>query len=366
MATRRRPTMTTRRAKRKSSIEDDDDEIKTKEVYEVGTINDPTLMDICTQAKVPFTGTLRDTCKTLVKKVVEKDSCATRQSLIYISELLQVAILPKTTKKNILTQLLLKLEDSSKSCDIKDKIISAAIVEIDKKVEEREEKVVEKSNLENVRSVETISTIIYNRKLTIVPVPENCLFKNREGQTVWKISSNGKRYSCMNCPFYFSTGTSNPGKNYADTWFPFGRVKESEPDGPYNKQVRGWLSKVVGLHNNKLLLNALKIKGVEIDEMLICFLEKFDNWWQVSVSAALPSGPNSVWVIHPEFVLLKHLALTNTYEWFSDTDLKNDRNIITQYVVADATATYETPEQVNGWLNINDALLYDQSYDRIT
>ena len=363
---------TRRRPKRKSS---DDDEIKTEEVYEPGTINDPTLMKICTQAKVPFTKTLRDTCKTLVKKVVEKNRCATRQSLEYIANLLQVTILPKVTKKSILTQLLVDLEDPSKSCDIKEEIISAAIVEIGEKVEKQEEKIVQESNLINIKSEKTIAVADYeyqmSHPITIVPVPKKDFFSNRDKVGTWTnhlgrdLGMGTGQITCKNCAFYFSTGQSNPGKNFPETWFPFGRSKTTEPS-KYNTSPKGWIHKMVCLHDNPKFIKALESRGIQINSNLMTFLEKFSHWWQVGVSAALPSGPNSVWLVHKEFIFLKHLALTTTYYDSYDLVLKDkgESDIITQYVLSDEEKrVFTQPQDLNLWLKEKDALCYRDEAD---
>ena len=91
------------------------------------------------------------------------------------------------------------------------------------------------------------------------------------------------------------------------------------------------------------------------------FLEKFSHWWQVGVSAALPSGPNSVWLVHKEFIFLKHLALTTKYDEFYESKLKDkeEDNIITQYVLNDEEKrVFTEPQDLNIWLKEKDALCY--------
>lgn len=224
---------------------------------------------------------------------------------------------------------------------------------------EREEKIVRESISQNVIESNTISCITFksmpiDRFMTIVPVPKYQLYSGK-----WMPSGGAfSRYiKCANCPFYYSSGTSNEGKNFPQMWFPFLRIREIGPSR-FVTQDRGWIEKAWGLNNSRYLKESLIKMGITVDEFILNFLEKFSHWWQVSISAALPSGPDCLWSSHKELAKLKAIAIEYDLDMEKNppTLVKNPK-IVTKYNVPECEGTkLSQPEQINQWLTNHNAL----------
>jgi hypothetical protein len=88
-------------------------------------------------------------------------------------------------------------------------------------------------------------------------------------------------------------------------------------------------------------------------------LEKFSHWWQVSISAALPSAPDALWNTHPELIALKPIALSYDYYWSPDKGydyFTENSKIVKIYGVPECSRQLSEPEQVNAWLRELNAL----------
>jgi len=220
----------------------------------------------------------------------------------------------------------------------------------------------------------TISSIKYItnpiRTFTIVQVPESAFNRSVKPST-WSYdgSSHIFRPTSKNCPFYLSSGTSNE-VNFPNVWFPFLRIKETE-DRKFYDQDRGWIHKSSMLTNSRVFKNAFyqlfKDKfGEDIEtkykNTFIAFFEKFSHWWQVSISSTMDVGANSLWNHDPFLLKVKILALEYSFELYPRDNIthfkpRNEDEKITRYIIKDIEAEYNLPEDVNGWLDRNDALI---------
>lgn len=146
---------------------------------------------------------------------------------------------------------------------------------------------------------------------------------------------------CKNIGFYLSSGTSNE-TNFPGMWFPFTCV---EPVG--------WIRKEKGLDLffRRYWLENKDIFGVKIVQK---FLEKFAHFWQVRISAGMPSDPDSLWNKIPAMIKLKEFALTHVYNERTRTIEKTDIPPV-YYILPDcAQKRFETTEQ--GYIQVNDFL----------
>jgi hypothetical protein len=228
-----------------------------------------------------------------------------------------------------------------------------------------EQKIVEDSIRKNVVTAKTIAVCDFvsdqdgrSRPLTIVPVPKNAF--NNKGAWLPSGGVTTGFHKCVNCGFYFSSGVSNV-VNFTGIWFPFIRVKE-KPAKYSQDMARGWIHKSYNLSTAKDFLTLLSRQfGIEITEFLKVFLEKFSHWWQVQISAGLPSAPYSLWNTHVELIKLRSVALQYDYFAFPDRGQKPfmaNPKIVKEWIVPELprNAKFTTPEEVNGWLQRNGAL----------
>ena len=215
----------------------------------------------------------------------------------------------------------------------------------------------------------TISTVMYEssapRLLTIVKVPANMFYSS-----VWKYDGSTylfRRPSCLNCGFYLSTGTSNE-TNFQNVWFPFLRVQENEKGVDYATQERGWIHKATMIQNSgrfkdnfyKLFKQKYNIDiETEYKNTFMSFFEKFSNWWQVSISAALDTNADCMWNHDPFLLKIKILALEYDFDLNPRDDntyfIRNNKKI-TRYQIVNPSSTYTRPEDINKWLSDNNAL----------
>lgn len=220
---------------------------------------------------------------------------------------------------------------------------------------------------------ETKSTVYYHsgeheptRLFTIIDVPRYAFYNN-----TWLYcgSPDQTRRRCTRCAFYLSTGTSND-VNFPNIWFPFLRMKENENN--MSSMKRGWINKSQGLVNpyaetekpftrqfSKKFRQFFKEKYNEDINQYIntfkYFFEKFSHWWQVSISAALDTNADSGWNNDPFLLKIKILVLQYDYLYFENEFVpRND--IIKRYLVRNPRHELTTPEEVNNWLQTNDAL----------
>jgi len=220
----------------------------------------------------------------------------------------------------------------------------------------------------------TISSIKYitnpTRILTIVKVPETT-FNTSEKPSTWSYdgSSDVFRPTCKNCPFYLSSGTSNE-VNFPNVWFPFLRIKETK-NRKYFNQPRGWIHKSTMLCNSRRFKNAFyQLFKDKFDEDIepkskntfITFFEKFSHWWQVSISCVLDVDPSSLWNHDPFLLKVKLLAIEYSFELNPRDDIthfkpRNEDEKITRYIINDIEDEYNIPEDINEWLDRNDALI---------
>jgi hypothetical protein len=162
--------------------------------------------------------------------------------------------------------------------------------------------------------------------------------------------------SCTHCGFYRSTGTSNTAKNFPEIWFPFLRVKESLT-GLRDEMPVGWLEKASGLDRNRYLLSALEdIIKTDIDkQFIISFLEKFSHWWQIQISCAIITSPNSLLITHPILQRIRILALSFDFDIVKDKFIPNE-DITKVYNIGLPAKELKSPEEANKWLAKRGAL----------
>jgi hypothetical protein len=315
--------------------------------------SDSLLAEICSRIGVEVGDTDQQTCQYIVRKVRQKKRCLKKADLQEIARYFGVS------DKGTVDQLLETLEDAGKDGVEIDEVIDDMDTPMDA---EEEEKIVKTSVSKKVVGMETLSCITYiARYMIMVPVPKN-MFNH---QKRWLPTEGvGPGYpECKNCAFYFSTGTSNEGKNFPGMWFPFLRIKETLKRNSYD-QDRGWIHKAHNLSTANTLKQQLSKKfGIKMTPFLDVFLEKFSHWWQVSISAALPSAPDALWNIHPELIALRPIALS--YDYYAYPDKGHDHlianpGIVKIYDVPDCSRNLAQPEEVNAWLREYGALCSDR------
>jgi hypothetical protein len=231
------------------------------------------------------------------------------------------------------------------------------------KKEEEEEKIISGRFGQKILSIRTIACIDYigngkiNRFLTIVPIPKVAFNDAKQWRPSGGVSPGF--LSCTNCGFYRSSGTSNEGKNFFGTWFPFLRVKETEKMYA-SDQGKGWIHKAYNLSTAQDFKKRLAQKfNILLTPFLDIFFEKFSHWWQIQISAALPSEPESHWENYKELMMLKPIVLSYDYVHFPDKGKEHfveNPNIIKNYRLADCGEKVTTPQEVNAWLAKNSAL----------
>ena len=205
---------------------------------------------------------------------------------------------------------------------------------------------------ENVRKARANGCLVYTgalrkrRHLTTIPIP--AIYFNQKKQ--WLPEGRYmKWHTCKACAFYLSTGTSNEGANFPGMWFPFMRMQEQAG----KTMPRGWLSKAYGLEGSSLQEKLAQI-GIEQTPFLFTFFEKFSYWWQISMSAALPSRPDSLWNVHPELRKVRDAALMYVYDRW-DGFARSDQ-MVQEYLVPECEERAESPEAINAWLGRHNSL----------
>jgi len=224
-----------------------------------------------------------------------------------------------------------------------------------------------------------------NRDLVVLPILDD----SKGAQIIF--NSNGKwcpnggigpgYLSSKNCPFYMSTGVSNPDAvNFPGMWFPFFRIKTSIPgqDRSISKQERGWIYKAWGLQSVSQLrqrlentFEILRPTGPETGDFLYCFLEKFSHWWQIQLSLQLPiTQEKTLWDTSDILKKFKEIVLKYDYDHFGgDKNCfipRKTQSINKKYtldsspchtfqksiieVSADTIIIDNTPEHINKWL----------------
>jgi len=243
--------------------------------------------------------------------------------------------------------------------------------------EPEEKQTIEESNKRHsnvVKIQQCITFILYgkSRYFCIVPVPNqgDYYISSKTNQWYQGLGHFTQKVISKNCPFFFSTGTSNEGANFPDMWFPFYRLQTVEIVKPHITKPVGYIKKAYGLGHNKPLdnavLKALKRIGTDINEsdakLLNSFLEKFSYWWQVQISASLPQGDKSLFLTNGFFIRLKSILLS--YNEDVKNLIPNVKNIIiTKYDLDPKKACkmkIEDPKEVNDWLRSNNALVMNE------
>jgi hypothetical protein len=280
-------------------------------------------------------------CKNILKKISTKESCITKSQLINITD--RVGISSKGTKKDIIKKLR-DYKGESRSLTEGQKI-----------------RIINDSIKKNVVEEKTESCIVYsvnNNFITTVQVPDKAFNTNHEWIPI--------RRTCYSVGFYRSSGTSNTkvNANFPYMWFPVYRIKET--DSRYSgDEHRGWIWKASTLQRKRsveVYKNGMKIKDTDF---LYLFFEKFEFWWQVQISAALPSVPESLWNTHPELIMLRSFCLLNSWDNGSQT-FYLDPNIVTFYQVVNCNRKVDTPEEVNKWLLEKHALCINDKNEGIS
>jgi hypothetical protein len=239
-------------------------------------------------------------------------------------------------------------------------------------VSERKTSIIETANEITERKIEneTKSSVYYTteskRLFTIVDVPAYAFYKN-----IWLTCGSPvlTPRTCKRCSFYLSTGTSND-VNFPNIWFPFLRIQEQK--SKLSKVDRGWINKTTNLvipsqENEKPFTRQFSRKfreffkqqyNEDLDQYINTFkyfFEKFSHWWQVSVSAALDTNADSGWNNDPFLLKIKLLALQYDYLYFENEFVRRN-DIVKRYLVKKPLRELSTPEEINEWLQSNDAL----------
>lgn len=226
--------------------------------------------------------------------------------------------------------------------------------------EKKKEQLVKDSIRENILERKVRSVVLLkgrpNRLIVSIKIPS----KNIENEK-WISGGGGGmiRYpTCTHCAFYRSTGSSNMGKNFPDIWFPFLRVKETM-SGFKDEMPIGWLEKASGLNMNRYLMKALK-DTLKIDTesdmaFLDDFMEKFSHWWQVQITSAIITSPNSLLITHPILQKLRVLALSFDFDIVKDK-FNPSEDITKVYNIGLPTKKLENPNEANKWLSRRHAL----------
>ena len=285
----------------------------------------------------------QESCKNIISKIKKKPACIKSVDLIELAE--KLGVQSTGTKKDIIARLGKNLK-------------TPFLVP-----EDVETKIVQSSIKKNIKEEQTTGCLVYKddfkniRHLTVVSIPKDNFNKKNQ----WLPSGRYMNWNtCQKCAFYLSTGTSNEGKNFPGMWFPFMRVQERSG----GTMPRGWLDKSYGLEGTSInnpsdVLKMLNKKfDVKITDFLMVFFEKFSHWWQVSISASLPSAPDSMWNTHAELRFIRDIALAYVFDNFSGF-VKSEK-IIQKYIVPECVTKADSPEEINSWLLKNNALCYDK------
>jgi hypothetical protein len=226
--------------------------------------------------------------------------------------------------------------------------------------ERKKQQLVKDSIRENILEQKVRSVaLLYgrpNRIAVTIKIPSRAIENGR-----WISGGAGgmMRYpTCTHCGFYRSSGSSNMGKNFPDVWFPFLRVKESMT-GLRDEMPIGWLEKASGLNMNRYLMKALK-DALEIKEksdiaFLDDFMEKFSHWWQIQMTCAIVTSPNSLLVTHPILQKLRIIALSFDFDIVKDVFIPND-DITKLYNIGLPTRKLKNSKEANAWLSRRHAL----------
>lgn len=306
------------------------------------------LQEFCDRVRIAPRNTVSETVKSIACKVKKTPSCIRKNKLQRLAQMLNIN--DQGTMKEIAIRINNWIPEEYKRPPPRSFIS-----------ENKESQIVKNSIRKNVVKKNTGPCMMYKgnytRYLTIIPVPNKELNMNKKGQ--WLPEGRYMRWNiCKNVAYYLSTGTSNAGKNFPGIWFPFMRVQERSG----GKMPRGWLDKSYGLEGTTSkygCLNKLSTQlGVKITPFLLVFFEKFSYWWQVSISAALPTAPEALWNTHPELIALKPLALSYIYDKYDG--FRKGKVVDTYYVPKPCFNEGITPEDINRWLLNNNALCYDQ------
>jgi len=302
------------------------------------------LSDFCRLAGIQKGENAKATCLSIVQRVREKRKCMRKDDLQKLVAQLGL------DQSGTIDTLLNRLEAYSHEQSATD--------------EKREATIVAASIKKNVNKVSLIETIVYklngDRVMTVVPVPKNAF--NDQGRWLPSGGVTPGYLLCKNCGFYLSTGTSNAGQNFPGMWFPFVRVQTKAKEYSYEKE-KGWIYKAYNLSTAKLYLERLKARfGIQITDFLLAFMEKFSHHWQIQISAALPSDPESLWNTHRELMTLKPIVLAFDYFNFPERGepFVANAKIATEYEVPRVSATITRPEEVNTWLEKNGALCVEK------
>lgn len=300
-------------------------------------LKDDELYEFCELIGAKKGEDVEKTCQNIIAKIKKTPTCIKKSDLVNLAHTLGVD--KSGTKEDIIKRL------GTTPGKRKVSLVS----------EKEETKIVQKSIRQNVIEEKTESCLVYvdvlgnTRHLTIIRVPKQ--YFNNKGQ--WLPEGRYMKWNtCKSCAFYISTGTSNEGKNFPGMWFPFMRAKETTK----GEMMRGWLEKAYGLEGSEVLRSLNKQFGIKITEFLMVFFEKFSYWWQVSMSAALPSHPDSLWNTHPELRDIKIIALENTYASFDRKFIKSQN--VQVYHVPECVVKATTPEDINRWLGSYNSLCY--------
>ena len=300
----------------------------------------------CSLVKAKKGKTVEQTCRNIVSKIDTRMSCIRKKELQHLAK--SLGLKDKGTMKEILNNIQRKLEtDTEEKKEIPQKIQDEIVKKYNYSVKHLEKKVYD-------------CFIYFNqqpRNIVIVKVPEQ--YFTEKGTWI----PEGRYYrpnTCKNLAYYLSSGTSNEGKNFPNMWFPFLRVKTSEK----GNEPKGWLDKAYGLETSIMLFKHLK-KSFNIDVMsktpemmfLLVFLEKFSYWWQITISASLPSPDDTKW---NEPILRKIRDLALTYEYDTWSGFKKNKNIIQKYLIPSCNDRLTVPEDVNTRLKMYRALCYDK------
>lgn len=321
-----------------------------------GCLTPDQAQEFCTMIGLEYGGDPQQACERIISKVDKRMSCIRKAELQKLATSLGVS--KGGTMREILDRIKAKqggAKPRAKGVPKKKgtKRKSHPVISDD-----IETKVVRNSVKKNVVAKTGESCAVYGpRKIVVIKVPDQYINFRPSKKTdppMWLPQSPQYGYpTCRYCAFYLSTGTSNMSKNFPGMWFPVSRIKTTEKK--YSDDMdRGWLSKMYGLQNLPEMWQGLAKLGLPKSDFLIVFFEKFSHWWQVQISAALPSDPRSLWNVHEELIKLKGIVLNwdfFRYEGF------NKEKIITAYIVGNCNNTQlESPEEVNQWLEQHDAL----------
>jgi len=302
------------------------------------------LQDFCDRINIAPRSDTTETIKAIVCRVQKTPSCIRKAQLQRLARLLDV------DDRGTMKQILERINNWNPGEEKTPPILS----------DTKETAIVQDSIRRNIIGRNAGPCMMYDgtytRYIIIIPVPNPQLNMNDRGQ--WLPEGRYMKWNtCKNIAYYLSTGTSNAGKNFPGMWFPFMRVQERE-----GEMSRGWLDKAYGLEGTVVrdgcLARLQSQLGVHITPFLLVFFEKFSYWWQVSISAALPTSPTALWNTHPELIALKPLALSYVYDRF-DGFRKGDVADI-YHVQSPCPNHANTPESINRWLLSNDALCYSE------